>query len=458
MVGQGLGASRGKDLEAETGSCGAAVATGRGRELSKTRNSSNESECVSNLFVRGLESLHSSVATFAASGMQMERRKALLPFMALVAACSGPSTAFKRTYPSGITKVEIALKNGVRDGRGTTYHPNGEIASQGPYRVGAKHGVFHYWNADGVWLKQELYRTRRLVWTSTNRSDAPPFDFGVDSLSSARAHEPVTSAAVVIDAAPGASGSSMAMTGPPGGMEGSLEVATHAAPRFLNALVGHGSFLQLTMGGGSGVQNSSANRIGMLAAYADGRLGGSLAVTLSRFSSDSLSAWGKPVFDVQTSYLLPYTRGIFVARVGVVLPLGNDDARSALAAAASLVQAPNDAIYTLPSTLATRGSLSWVAASDYVVAQVDMGLDIAVFGYSEKVHPIVHANGAVGVGAHDIFVAAEVSTVASWTNTIRDMALVGGALYASVLGGQVGIFAGEQDETFIFRGSISYDY
>lgn len=335
---------------------------------------------------------------------------------------------------------------GVPEGRGTSYHANGEIESQGPYKGGARHGMFHYWNDQGVWVKQELYRSGRLMWESTNRSEAPPAPVEGQEQAARQSFRAKEAAARVKKSA-------MEVASPM-----SLEAFTKPTHAFISGLPGHGSFVNLTMGGGSAVQNSSATRLNVLASYADGQLGASVALNVSRFDSDLVSDWGKAVADLQASYLLPYTTGVFLARAGVVLPLGNDNTSSALASAAGVVQAPNDTIYVLPSTRAARGSISWFLSEEYLVAQFDFGIDLGLFGYSEGIHPITNTNGAVGVGSGGYVLAAEVSTVYSWTDTIESMALVGAAAYGSLFGTRLGVFAGKQEDNVVVRGSMTYEY
>lgn len=318
--------------------------------------------------------------------------------------------------------------------RVTTYHDNGAVDYQGTFKAGSRHGLFHFWNDQGVWLKQELYVDATLLWASTNRDYVPPNKL-LAQLTSASETEPTQ---------PSFTSRASSLTAP--------------ESRFLNSLPGHGSFVQLSLGSGSEVPYSSAQRLGIRGSYADGRLGGSVALTVARFQDDYVTAWAKPVADLHASYLLPHTTGIFVARAGVVVPIGNDNNRSALAGASAVVQSPNEAIYVLPSTLATRGSLSWYGTSKYVVSQIDLGLDLGFFGYPDGVHPIVHANAAIGVGAKGFILAAEGATALAWTRSLNDVVLFGGALYGRVFDTTVGIFAGKSDETEVVRMRIAHDF
>lgn len=230
--------------------------------------------------------------------------------------------------------------------------------------------------------------------------------------------------------------------------------------QFFNGLPAHGSYLQLTVGSGSSVPDSSASRTSLRASYVDGLLGASIAIVVSRFDSELVSAWGKPVADLQVSYLLPQHAGsgTVVARAGAVFPLGNDNNKSALAGAASVVQDPKDTIYVLPSTLAARGSLSWFHASKYTITQIDLGIDLGLFGYPDKVHPVILANGALGLGTKGYFAGIEGSTALGWTGGVNDVVLVGAALHGSVGDTTIGFFAGKQDNGIVLRGRVSYDY
>lgn len=348
------------------------------------------------------------------------------------------------------------MKDGVPDGRATRYYPNGAVQHQGTYKAGAKHGLFHHWDDQGVWQKQELYVSNTAVWTSSERSDYPPEDVLDDESVSEAApgHNALSTKHAEISASSTRAGGPNATLVDPAADNGAEMPST----RFLNGLPAHGSFAQVSMGRGSSVTASSAQRMTLRGSYAEGQLGASVALTLARFADDTLSAFAKPVADAHVSYLIPYVRGVFVARAGLVLPLGNDDNTSALAGAASVVQAPNDAIYVLPSTVATRGSLSWYGTTDYVIAQADLGIDIAFFGYPDGVHPIIHANSALGVGMQGFFVGVEGSTALAWTGTLTDVVVWGGAAYGTIRETTIGLFAGSQGDTTIIRVGTSYDF
>ncbi|MCP4445276.1 MAG: hypothetical protein GY811_08030 [Myxococcales bacterium] len=374
----------------------------------------------------------------------------------LACATGGHVSTFKRTYAGGQVLFEMEMKDGVPEGRATAYHPNGTVRHQGNYKSGNRDGLFHYWDDKGGWLKQELFASDKLVWASRVRADYPSESLleaevpvAVSKLSSAQ--RTATTAIEELQSAKLAGHSS------PASVDVESSVPGTSNTRFLNGLPAHGSFVQLSIGRGSSVSHSSAQRIGARGSLARGRLGGSFALTATRFDDEFVTAFGKPVADLQVSYLLPYHTGNFVARTGVVVPLGNDSNKSALAGAASVVQAPNDAIYVLPSNVAMRGSLSWLFTSEHVISQIDLGIDVALFGYPEGVHPIVHANGAIGVGTSGFFVGAEGSTALAWTGTLTDVALLGGALYGTVLDTTVGLFAGRQDDATIVRVRTAYD-
>lgn len=332
----------------------------------------------------------------------------------------------------------MEMRNGLPDGRATAYHPNGTIENQGPYKAGNKNGLFHYWNDQGMWLKQELYLEDTLRWSSTDQSLSPPEGLVLESPANKTGRSLETPVARK-------SQSGEALPTPP-------------STRFLNGLPSHGSFAQLSLGSGSAIPDSSAQRLKVQGSYADGQLGGSIAIAVARFDDDFTSAWGRPVADLQVSYLIPWSTGVFLARAGVVLPLGNDTNRAALATAAGVVQAPNDVVYALPSTLGTRSSLSWFGSSEYVFSQIDFGVDMGLFGYSPGVHPVFHANAALGLGLKRLFVAAEGSTAIGWTGSASDIGVAGAALYASAFDSTIGVFVGTQDDRLVFRGRVAYDF
>ncbi len=237
------------------------------------------------------------------------------------------------------------------------------------------------------------------------------------------------------------------------------ERAGETKPGFINSLPGHGSYFQVSLGNGSGVPNSSARRLSVRASTADGRVGHSFALHVARFDDDFAPAWGKPVAEYQISYVLPYDGpGLFFVRAGGAIPLGHDNPESALASAAAAVQSPNDAIFVLPSTVTARSSVSWLLANRYLVSQFDFGIDIGLFGYEPQIHPVLNANAALGIVHKGFMVAAEASTALPWTGALTDMIVTGGALYGTISDTKVGLFVGRQDEIFVVRGRVQYEY
>ena len=48
------------------------------------------------------------------------------------------------SYPDGNRHWEYELTNGIPDGSGVVFHPNGAIRSEGNYSQGVKHGLFSF--------------------------------------------------------------------------------------------------------------------------------------------------------------------------------------------------------------------------------------------------------------------------------------------------------------------------
>jgi len=149
---------------------------------------------------------------------------------------------------------------------------------------------------------------------------------------------------------------------------------------------------------------------------------------------------------------------LFFVRAGGAIPLGHDNSESASASAAAVVQSPNDAIFVLPSTVTARGSVSWLIASGYLVSQFDLGIDIGLLGYEPSIHPVLHANAAIGIEHNGFLLAAETSTALPWTGALTDMVVTGGALYGTISDTKVGLFVGRQDDTLVVRGRVQYAY
>lgn len=365
-----------------------------------------------------------------------------LPCLAALLACTAAKTpsSFQRTSPNGQTLFEVGLKRGLPDGVGTTHHLNGVIANKGPYESGKRHGLFQFWNDEGLWLRQEFYISGHLGWTSTEFGELSPTEAEiVDEIAAKQLAGEKTS---------------------PGPKHSWIDEYIPPPPRtrFISGLEGHGSFAQATIGRGSNTPSSEAQRLSARGSLAKGRLGASVAFVVARYADNANSAWAKPVAETQISYLLPHWTGMFIARAGFVFPLGNDSNKAALAGGASAHQSPNDVIYVVPSTLATRGSISWFGGSEYVRTQIDLGIDVGFGGYGSGYHPIFHANGVAGIGARGLLVAAEVSSAIGLSDTIASTVLSGFALYGTLRKHTIGVFAGRGDSRNVVRLRVARDF
>ena len=328
-----------------------------------------------------------------------------LTLLLLVASCSNQQHSHRTVNSrSGLIFWEYEATAGIPDGRTRTYYPNGEVQTDGYYLHGQKHGLHHAYADTGEIIKKAFFWYDVLVWSTLSATEAPPRAL---VLSLAGLTDPVEIRRLY--------GGAITVR------EETFRGLDLRPPEALfvsaDRHVARGDRIGLLLGaGGATGQFSSARRYSMFGKLTRGKFGAFFQVDGSNLANLSES-WsgtieGRRTLEFGGTHGFPSTFGHLTARVSFVAPVGHDDADGYLAAAATSFQRPTDAIYSLPSTVAVRSSMSWILRGARWVIQMDAGLDAAVAGVSEMAPVFGRFNAAFGLGVRSAIASLEVSNAA----------------------------------------------
>ena len=329
------------------------------------------------------------------------RRAALLGAVAFLAAgaCGGRASSLQRVnYPSGEPRWEYQTQGGVPHGASRTYHPNGRVRSMGEYNNGHKHGMFVNYRADGTIESKQFFWRNVQVWISDNPDASPPAELiaGLEKLTGTR--EAVARPAPHDDEPDSGGLSDLLEEGPLAPLFASLDRTT-ASSRF---------GVQLGTGG-SAAEGSTAERATLFGHYLLGSYGAFVQLDTSRLRTMTDTIPGRSTLELAATHHRAVAGGELSPRLGVVVPVANDDQAGHEAAAASSFQRPSDAVLSLPSTVAVRTAVSWSRAAHHWVLQGDGGIDWAAGGAGATLRPFGRANAAAGIGTRSAMATIELS-------------------------------------------------
>jgi hypothetical protein len=344
--------------------------------------------------------------------------------LTLLVACVPPGASGLRQnrYDDGKLQEEYTLRNGARHGKARTWHRTGRTESEGNYVADKREGRFVYYNDRGEFEYQVLYMRDAEVWRSTDPNAKPD----VRGTTTARQEQ--------IKATP------IPETAKPIPWFASLDRTT--------SLTRVGA--QLGVGAPAGLDFGSAKRIEAFANFVVGEWG-----AYGQFSQTSLQAMsvsfpdertlaGRQTFELGATHALPLDRwGTTTARLGVLLPVGNDSSDGFVAGTAGAFQRPADAAGSVPSTTAVRTSTSLTRTMNRFVLQADAGFDWLLGGEPTALDVLARANLGVGFGSRTAIVAVELSNTMALTDLDR-------RLHAAGLSG------GAHVAGFWFSGLLSY--
>jgi hypothetical protein len=310
-----------------------------------------------------------------------------------VAACPGPSIQHV-SYPDGTPHWEYQLKDGVPNGEGRVWHPNGNLRSEGTYVHGEKHGIFRFFDDSGEFEHQALFVSGVEVWRSDDRAAEPPAEqlsalWSVDH----KREESFTSWF-------------------------QISRDTTPAPYFatLDSTIPH---VGLEIGAGD------VQRTALFASYARGRYGVYGQFLQTNLNSAGMSYSGKRTLELGGTRTFDLDRiGVLTARAGLLFPIGNDNEAGFLASAAGAEVRPSDAATSFPSAFATRTGVSLVRAHAYYVLQGDAQVDWILAGQARPLDAVLHANAGVGFGVRAAMASLQLTSAMSVSDPSRDLAAV----------------------------------
>lgn len=320
--------------------------------------------------------------------------KRIITALGLLVACA-PATRISRQetrYPDGQPHEEFATRDGVRHGKSRTWHANRTLESEGNYVLGKREGRFVYYDDRGTFERQVLFIGDEEVWSSTDPSAMPDRS----KLTSDRTKR------------------SDAALAPTPAM---LPVPWFSSIDRTTALDRAG--VQLGFGGPAALSFGSVRRLEVFGNYSSGTFGG-----YGQFSQTSLETMSGVVFDGRRTLeaggtihvpLLPL--GTTVGRLGVAIPIGNDDGNGFVASTAGSFQRPVDAATSIPSAVAVRTSANWTHVIKRFVFQGDAGVDWLLGGEPRAFDALARANVGLGFGSRSRLLSVEL------TNTVPVVAV-----------------------------------
>lgn len=328
-------------------------------------------------------------------------RLALLAATALLAVACAPSSAVHQTrYPDGRPQEEYGTRNGVRHGKARTWHAIGTIATEGTYIAGRREGTFTTFADDGSVLYRALFINDEEVWRSSDPTAQPD----MQQVSIARRK--------VIDEALAPTTASV-----PVPWFSSLDRTTSLSR------VG----LQMGLGGPDKLPFGSVKRTEIFGNYMRGRLGG-----YGQFSQTTLEApsglmfSGRQTLEGGATFRLPSTGlGTATSRVGVLVPIGNDNGDGFVASTAGSFQRPTDAASSVPSAVAIRTGANLTRVTRRFVLQGDAGIDWLVAGEPSALDALARANVGVGFGSRSALIHLELTNTISISDPSRRLHSIG---------------------------------
>ncbi len=77
-------------------------------------------------------------------------------------------------HPNGEVRFAADTADGLPNGHGARYYDNGQLEYSGNFRNGDKSGLFHFYDREGNWVRQELFDANVSLWRSSVEADKPP--------------------------------------------------------------------------------------------------------------------------------------------------------------------------------------------------------------------------------------------------------------------------------------------
>lgn len=330
---------------------------------------------------------------------------------------------------SGALYWEYETSDGIPDGRSRTFHPNGSLRTEGYFLRAMKHGAFLAYDRSGRVIKKAFFWHDVLVWTSHSADNEPPEKLllALRELSDpAEIRRLFGGAKLFADDEPFIAFN----LGPPVGafVSGDRHVRT-------------GNRLEIQLGaGGNTASPTAARHLSIFGQLQHGEFGAFIQFDGSSVKNTvgmPATAQGRQTMEGGATHELWSGYGRLSSRFSLVAPLRNNDADGLLAAAATSYQHPSHAILSQPSSVALRGSSSWVLQGHRWVVQTDVGIDTALGGAPGRLPVIGRLNTSLGLGIRSAVAIVEFSSAADFNDFDQRLLSLGAG--TSVYGGGVAV-------------------
>lgn len=300
-------------------------------------------------------------------------------------ACGSATSSIRRVpYADGKPHFEYEEKDGVPNGAGRTWNPNGSLKSEGTYVDGVKQGRFRFNDEAGGFEHQALFWNDVEVWRSSDPTAEPSDELvtglGVYTREPHRMEPEGRTFEISKDPVPAPYFST-------------LERAT--ALNRLGVDVGTGATRRMEV-----FANYALTSFGAYGRFLETDLDGANDMTIGgRRTLELGGTWRDEIEGI----------GSLTPHAGLVLPLGNDDRDGFIASSAGAIVRPSDVVASFPSTTAMRTGASLTHQRSGIVAQVDGGIDWLFAGQQHPFDAVAHANIGVGVGVRAAMLGVELS-------------------------------------------------
>jgi hypothetical protein len=362
---------------------------------------------------------------------------ALVGLLGCGSIVSSRASVDRVTYPTGRTRFEFALRDGIPNGPGKGWHRNGALASEGTYKDGARHGQFTFYSVDGAFVAQALYVDNVERWRSENKLEQPPSQH-LNALAQAEPSE-----TMFVDA-----DSEWGDVRAPRPYFSTLDRTS--GPARAGAQLGVGSSGDLGFG--------AATRLDVFGHYRFDRYGVFAQMSETRLSvTDEMTLAGRLTTTLAGTYQRTLPFATLSVSGGFIAPLGNVDPAGTVASAAGAEQRPSDAVFAIPAPFALRSAASLTTTRGSLVLQADAGVDLPLGADQHMVDALGRANLGIGFGTSSTMLSAELDSTLrlSDSRTFHSIAL-GGTLANPVLWVSASLafsFTG----TMSFLGSVGHD-
>lgn len=310
----------------------------------------------------------------------------------LLAACVAPRAGVQRAnYADGKPHFEYEVRDGVPNGTGRVWYPNGELKSEGPYVNGFKHGRFRFYTETGDFEKQVLFWKDADVWSSTSPGAQPSEDLehGLEAYAGTELKRTLPE--------------------PEERPLHAFELSSDPTPAPYFATLDRATPLSRF---GIAISAGTLSRMEVFGNYLIdqhyGVYGDLQQANLATTGDMTIS--GRRTIEVGGSRTFELANiGTLTPHAGLLAPVGNDNENGYIASSANALIRPSDAAASFPSSAALRTGATFIRRGRYVVVQGDGGLDWIAGGDARPLDALVRGDVGVGLGLRAGIIGLELS-------------------------------------------------